>query len=263
MKGTKSDRQDHQQDPLRALHRRRHEVRRGQLARDVDDEEQRAPAVLDRLGDVDEVEPVDRAAVDAAARRSSKCAQHVEERDEDRDLEDDRQARGGRVDLVLPVELHQLFVLALLVVLPLLLQRLHLRRVRLQVLHRVDLLDRDRDEQDPHDHGEGDDRPGPREADRLVQPDRGRAGGSPRAAAAGSRTRAAGGGSGSRRVLRLAAAAEARVLGPVDAAVAPGVTAQDAASRRSTPPLKRPWIRNASIAYCEQRRVVLAGARPA
>ena len=72
MNGTKSDRQHHQQDPLGALHRRRHEVRRGQLARDVDDEEQRPPAVLDGLGDVDEVEPVDGAAVDRqhVARRS-------------------------------------------------------------------------------------------------------------------------------------------------------------------------------------------------
>ena len=62
----------------------------------------------------------------------------------------DRQARGGRVDLVLPVELHQLLVLPLPVVLPALLDLLHLRRVRLEVLHRVDLAHRDRHEQDPH-----------------------------------------------------------------------------------------------------------------
>ena len=44
--------------------------------------------------------------------------EHVEERDEDRDLEHDRQARRRRVDLVLAVELHQLLVLPLIVVLP-------------------------------------------------------------------------------------------------------------------------------------------------
>ena len=155
---------------MRTLHRRRHEVRRGQLARDVDDEEQRAPAVLDGLRDADEVKPVDRAAV-LDERLRLEVAQHVEQRDEDRDLEDDRQARGGRVDLVLAVELHQLLVLPLLVVLPLLLERLHLGRVRLQVLHRVDLLDGDRHEEDAHEHGEDDDRPRPGEPDRLVQPD--------------------------------------------------------------------------------------------
>ena len=221
--GDEEHRQDHQQDPLRPLHRRRHEVRRRELARHVDDEEQRAPAVLHRLGDVDEVEPVDRAAVDRQ-HVVVELAQDVEERDEDRDLEHDRQARGGRVDLVLLVELHQLLVLALLVVLLLLLERLHLGRVRLQVLHRVDLLHGDRHEHDAHEHGQRHDRPRPREADRLVQPDRGRSGGSSRAGAADSRWRRSG---RSRRALRLVPpAAEVRVLGPVDPAVAPRVAAQ-------------------------------------
>ena len=96
--------------------------------------------------------------------------QRVVEGDEDRKLHEHRQAGGGRVDLVLPVELHQLLVLLLLVLLVLLLDLLHLRRVALQVLHRVDLLHRQRDERHPDDHGQGHDRPGPREADAEVQP---------------------------------------------------------------------------------------------
>ena len=72
-------------------------------------------------------------------------AQDEVERDEDRELEEERQAGRGRVDVVVPVELHQLFVPLLLVVLVALLDRLHLRHVRLHRLHRVDLLDRERD----------------------------------------------------------------------------------------------------------------------
>ena len=53
------DREDEHHDPLRLLHRRGHEVRRGELARGVDHEQQRAPAVLGRLGDVDEPEEVE------------------------------------------------------------------------------------------------------------------------------------------------------------------------------------------------------------
>ncbi len=51
---------------------------------------------------------------------------------------------------MLLVELHHLFVHALLVVLVLLLQRLELRRVHLQPLHGADLLDRERQDHDPH-----------------------------------------------------------------------------------------------------------------
>ena len=97
-------------------------------------------------------------------------AEDEEERDEDRDLEDDRKAGGVRVDLVLLVELHELFRLPLTVRLVALLDRLHLGRVDLQALHRVDLPDRDRDEEDAHDHGQRDDRPRPREPGRLVEP---------------------------------------------------------------------------------------------
>ena len=118
---------------------------------DVDDEQQRAPPVDSSLGDVDEAEPLEARARVLREDLVLEVAQDEEERDEDRDLEDDRQARGGRVDLVLAVELHQLFVLLLPVVLLLLLDLLHLRRVRLEVLHRVDLPHRDRHEQEPHE----------------------------------------------------------------------------------------------------------------
>ena len=97
-------------------------------------------------------------------------AQDEIERNEDRELRQHRQARRGRVDLVLLVELHQLFLLPLLVGLVLPLELLHLRRVALQVLHRVDLLDHQRHEQEPDHQRQRDDRPGPREPDRAVQP---------------------------------------------------------------------------------------------
>ena len=95
--------------------------------------------------------------------------QHEVEGEEDRDLDEHRQARRRRVDLVLLVELHQLLVQALAVALVLRLDRLHLRHVRLHALHRVDLLDHDRHERDPDDDRQRDDRPAPREADRVVQ----------------------------------------------------------------------------------------------
>jgi hypothetical protein len=54
-------------------------------------------------------------------------------------------------------------------VLVLLLDPLHLGRVRLQVLHRVDLPDGQRDEQHADDHDERDDRPRPGQPDGVVQ----------------------------------------------------------------------------------------------
>ena len=74
------------------------------------------------------------------------------------------------IDLVLAVELHQLFVLPRAVVLPLLLDLLHLRRVRLEVLHRVDLPHGDRHEHEPDEDDERHDRPRPGEPDRGVEP---------------------------------------------------------------------------------------------
>ena len=83
----------------------------------------------------------------------------------------------------------------------------------LQVLHRVDLPDRQRHEQQPDHHRQRDDRPRPRQADRAVAASRGRAGGCPRAARAARR--------GSRAIT-------GRASGPgvVDAAAAPRVTAE-------------------------------------
>ncbi len=128
------------------------------------------PTVLRRLGDVHEPDEVEARARVAREHLALEALEDVEERDEDRDLEDDRQARRGRVDLVLAVELHQLLVLPLLVVLPALLDLLHLRRMRLEVLHRVDLPHRHRDEHEPDEHDERDDRPRPREPCGRVEP---------------------------------------------------------------------------------------------
>ena len=151
--------------------------------------------------------------------------QRVVEGDEDRQLDEHRQARGSRVDLVLPVELHQLFVLLLLVLLVLLLDLLHLRRIALQVLHRVDLLHRQRHEQHPDDHGQRDDRPRPREADGAVQPVEDGAARDARAASAGSR-----------RGGRADASSGSPRRSRIEAAVAPRVAAQERAIRRARHP---------------------------
>jgi hypothetical protein len=118
-------------------------------------------------GDVrDDVQPRE-----ASRRRVLReVAQHEVERDEDGELEDERETRGGGIDLVLAVEGHQLLLLALLVRLVLLLDRLHLRHVLLHPLHRMDLPHHQRDEQHPDDHRQRDDRPRPRQADGRVQP---------------------------------------------------------------------------------------------
>ena len=104
-------------------------------------------------------------------RRRREVLEQEEERDEDRDLEEDGQARRGGVDAVLLVELHQLLVHLLAVALVLALDLLHLGRMPLEVLHGVDLLDRQRHEQHAHHHRQRDDGPGPRETDRAVRPE--------------------------------------------------------------------------------------------
>ena len=78
-------------------------------------------------------------------------AQHVEQAEEDRDLQEHRKAAHQRVGLLLPVELHHLFLERLPVTLVLLLQLLDLGLERLHRPLRPDLLDEDREQ----------DRPGP------------------------------------------------------------------------------------------------------
>src|SRR3979490_3450544 len=102
--------------------------------------------------------------VDAQAR-----AQHVEQRNEDRQLCDEREAGPERVDLVLLVELHQLLLLALLVLLVLRLDRLHLGLQTLESLHRVELLERQRNQKRADHDREEDDRPSPRNSDGVVE----------------------------------------------------------------------------------------------
>ena len=75
----------------------------------------------------------------------------------DGDSDDERQAAGERVDLVLLVELEQLLVLLLLVVLVLLLDLLDLRLHALHRDHRARLLRGEREEDEHHRAGEQDD----------------------------------------------------------------------------------------------------------
>ena len=101
--------------------------------------------------------------------RAQRGPQHVEEPDEHRDLGDQGQARGERVDLVLLVELHDLLLLALLVFLVLVLDLLQLRRHPLKLLHRVKLLHCQRKQQRAHRDRQQDDRPAPRHPDAVVE----------------------------------------------------------------------------------------------
>ena len=84
--------------------------------------------------------------------------QHLVERVEDRDLEQDRQAAGGRIDLLRLVELQDFLLLALLVVLEALLDRLHLRLNLAHRGHRLELLLRDREHDRADDQRQADDR---------------------------------------------------------------------------------------------------------
>ena len=97
--------------------------------------------------------------------------EHVVERDEDRDLEQQRQAGSQRVDLVLLVELHHRLLLSLLVVLVLLLDLLELRLQLLHRPHRADLLHRDRQDREPDDEHQRDDRRPPAEVEAVVEED--------------------------------------------------------------------------------------------
>ena len=100
--------------------------------------------------------------------------ERVEEADEYRQLEDQGKKRGERVDLVLPIELHDLLLLALLVVLVLRLDRFQLGRHPLELLHRVELLEGQRQQQRPDHNRQRDDRPTPRPADHAVEEDQDR-----------------------------------------------------------------------------------------
>ena len=138
------DREHHHHRPLRLVHGRGHEVRGRELAPDVDREQQVARPVRVRVRRDVRDERAEPGQV-SARRILRELPQHEVERDEDGELDEERQAGSGRVDVVVPVELHELFVALLLVVLEALLDRLHLRHVRLHRLHRVDLLDGERD----------------------------------------------------------------------------------------------------------------------
>src|SRR3984893_6275369 len=90
------------------------------------------------------------------------------EREEDGKLYNERKTTRERVDLVLLVELHHLFVELLAIVLELRLQPLHLRLHPLHRQHRLRLLGGQREEDQHHQDGEKDDRD-PEVGDRRVE----------------------------------------------------------------------------------------------
>ena len=96
-------------------------------------------------------------------------SQHVIERQEHRELRDHRQAGGEGVDLVLPVEAHHLLVEALLVVLVLVLERLDLRLESRHRLHRLELLERQRQQRRADEQRQRDDRRAPADPDVVVE----------------------------------------------------------------------------------------------
>ncbi len=94
--------------------------------------------------------------------------QHVEEREEHRQLQQERQARGERVDFALLVELHHLLLLALFVLLVLLFQRLDLGRHALHLLHRLQLPEGQRHEDRSDQDRQSDDRQSPAATQKVV-----------------------------------------------------------------------------------------------
>src|SRR4249919_292362 len=97
------------------------------------------------------------AAVGGDVDRMLRPPQHRVHRDQDRELQQHRPAPRERVDPVVLVELHDLFLLTLLVPLVLALDLLDLRLHDLHVLHRPDLLDPEREQDQPDHDGEQDD----------------------------------------------------------------------------------------------------------
>ncbi len=94
--------------------------------------------------------------------------QHVEQRHEDRELQQQRQAGRQRVDFVLLIELHQLLLLALFVFLVLFFERVYLRREPLHLLHRLQLAIGQRDQDGPDQDRQADDRQAPAAAHNVV-----------------------------------------------------------------------------------------------
>ena len=79
--------------------------------------------------------------------------QHLVEREEHRELQQHRQAARGRVDLVLRVQLHHLFLLAFAIVLVEFFDALHVGLHLLHLRHRLVALVGEREEQPLEDHG--------------------------------------------------------------------------------------------------------------
>ena len=118
--------------------------------------ERQQPEQVEQVGRVRRREVLD-PAVERRVPHLDRDEQHLVEREEHRNLHQDRQAAGQRIDLLLLVELHQRLLLLHLVVAVALADRHHLRLHRLHLRHRgVGLvgereeheLDEDGDQQD-------------------------------------------------------------------------------------------------------------------
>jgi hypothetical protein len=172
--GDEDDRQGEYQQPLAAIGRDRHHRAGGQLRSHIehDQGDQLSTGGLGREV-VDEekgLTPVAGGDIAAGHRRLATdvdaqiLPQGVEEGDEDRQLQEQGNAGGERVDLVLAVEPHHLLLHALAIVLVLLLDLLHLRLQRLQRPHPLQLPVGERQDRGAGDDGEQDDRHPPAES---------------------------------------------------------------------------------------------------
>src|SRR6266511_486343 len=158
-------RQREHQDPLLAVGGRGHHHARAELGGDEEDDQGRehgARRGLRQVGDEQEAGASD-------VLLEARPAQQSVERDEDRDLKQQRDAGREWVDLVLLVEAHQLALEALAIVLVLLRDLLDLRLVGLQRAHRANLLYRERQDHDPRDERQQHDREPPADSDIVVE----------------------------------------------------------------------------------------------
>ncbi|MDQ3103447.1 MAG: hypothetical protein M3Q53_06390 [Actinomycetota bacterium] len=158
---------------LRSLHRLTaggHRQASAELRDDEEHDQHDRRRALGRRDQGFDAEPADRWALEHVVLEVV-ALEHVVERDEDRELEQERKAGRERVDLVLLVEAHHLLLLALLVVLVLRLDRLELRLERLHRAHRFDLLQREGKDRQPDGEGQRDDRRPPAEAEVVEEDD--------------------------------------------------------------------------------------------
>src|SRR5258706_3557825 len=156
----KNQRHHEHHAPLVGIARARGHPLLGQHAAAHQQSQDRNPRVASRQADRERLPVGPEEVLDQQELRMAQLdgsEQRAVEPDENRKLEQHRQAAPEGVHLVAPVELHDLLVQAFLVVLGLFLDPLHLRLEFLHLLHRHEALVRERREKQLDQNGEQDD----------------------------------------------------------------------------------------------------------